>query len=355
MKSNSTILVVDDEEQNFDVIEILLFQEGYTLCFAQSSSNALEFLEQNKVDTILLDVMMPNIDGIELCRQIRANPELCYIPIVMVTALNAKEDLAHCLEAGADDFVSKPVSGIELRARVRSMLRIKHQYDALQESLRLREDMANMIVHDFSNHLVSIALGCDILRNDINQSRKDRQLQLMENSAKQLQSLTESLLMTAKLESGKMFLQLQEVNIGEIIESVLEDFDLLAKHRKVQLIHNVQLVNKLVYLDAKLIRRVLDNLVLNAIKFSPANSQVKLYVEYPESLKVRIAVIDQGRGISDDLKQDIFNKYEVGQVAQGVSQIGLGLAFCKLAVEAHQGKIFIQDNQPQGTVFIVEI
>jgi two-component system, sensor histidine kinase and response regulator len=355
MKSNSTILIVDDEEQNFDVIEILLFKEGYTLHFAQSASDALKFLEKNQVDTILLDVMMADVDGIELCHQIRANPQLCYIPIVMVTALNAKEDLAHCLEAGADDFISKPVSGVELRARVRSMLRIKHQYDALQESLQLREDMANMIVHDFSNHLVSIALGCDILRNDINQSRKDKQLQLMENSANQLVFLTDSLLMAAKLESGKMFLQLQEVQLGETIKLVLEDFHLLAKHRKIQLISDIPLANKLVYLDAKIIRRVLDNLVSNALKFSSANSQIKLCVEYPENLKVRIKVIDQGRGISDDLKLDIFKKYEVGQLAQGVSQMGLGLAFCKLAVEAHQGKIFIQDNQPQGTIFTIEI
>ncbi|MBF2067083.1 MAG: response regulator [Calothrix sp. C42_A2020_038] len=357
MKTDKTILVVDDEEQNFDVVEILLFKEGYNLQFAQSGNDALNFLEKHKVDTVLLDVMMPDVNGIEVCQQIRGNQQLPYIPIVMVTALSTKEDLARCLEAGADDFVSKPVSGVELRAKVNSMLRIKQKYDFLKDSLDLRGDMENMIVHDFSNHLVSIILGCEILRaSDSNQSRKDRQLQLMENSARQLQSLTDSLLMLAKLESGKMLIRPQEVMLREIIESVLEDFDLLATQKKIQILHNLESIHhKIVHLDAHIMRRVLDNLVSNAIKFSPNQAQINIYIEYPEDLQFRIKIIDQGRGINDDLKSKIFSKYEIGQSIQGVSQTGLGLAFCQLAVTAHQGRIWIEDNQPQGTVFTIEI
>ncbi len=355
MKNNPIILVVDDEEQNFDVIEILLFKEGYTLHFAQNGDTALDFIEKNKVDAILLDVMMPEVNGIEVCRRIRANRQLGYIPIVMVTALNTKEDLAQCLEAGADDFISKPVSGVELRARVNSMLRIKHQYDALQNSLQLREDMGNMIFHDFSNHLVSILLGCEILRFGKNESRKEKHLQLMENSAKQLQLLTDSLLIMAKLESDKMVIEPEEVILGDIVESVLEDFSFLAESRKIQIINEVAPLTKKVYIDKQVIRRVLDNLVSNAIKFSPANSLVKLCVEYPDNIQARIKVIDQGKGISDNLKQRIFDKFEIGQVVKGISQTGLGLAFCKLAINAHQGQIFIQDNQPKGTIFTIEL
>lgn len=355
MKSNNTILVIDDEEQNFDVIEILLFREGYTLHFAQSGNAAFSFLEKNKVDAILLDVMMPEMDGIEFCRRIRANHQIDYIPIVVVTALNTKEDLARCLEAGADDFVSKPISGIELRARVKSMLRIKHQHDALRNNLLLREDMVNMMVHDFSNHLVSIILGCEALRDNNNQSRQDKQIQLMENSAKQLQSLTDSLLMMAKLEADKMLIEAENVRLGEIIESALEDFDFLAKSRKIEIINDVPSSDKKVCLDEKVIRRVLDNLISNAIKFSPANSQIKLCVEYPENLQARIKVFDEGQGISDKLKQIIFDKFQVGQVVKGITQTGLGLAFCQLAIHAHHGKIFVQDNQPQGTIFTIEI
>ena len=136
-KQNS-ILVIDDEERIFDVIEGLLMREGYRLSYASSGQDALERIDALQPDVILLDVMMPQMDGIETCQQIKANPNWQHIPIIIVTALTAKEDLARSLNAGADDFISKPINSLELRARVRSMLRIKIQYDALAATLRLR-------------------------------------------------------------------------------------------------------------------------------------------------------------------------------------------------------------------------
>lgn len=133
MDMQPSIFVIDDEPDNFDVIETLLHHEGYRLHYAPSGQRALDRLESVQPDVILLDVMMPEIDGIEVCRRIKAQTRWQAVPIVMVTALTDKEDLARCLEAGADDFVSKPVNGIELAARVRSMLRISQQYQEIQQ------------------------------------------------------------------------------------------------------------------------------------------------------------------------------------------------------------------------------
>ncbi|MGR3276215.1 response regulator [Acaryochloris marina NIES-2412] len=133
-----SILVIDDEERIFDVIEGLLIREGYRLTYAPSGPAAIQQMDALQPDVILLDVMMPQMDGIEACRQIKANPNWKHIPIIIVTALTSKADLARSLEAGADDFISKPINSLELRARVRSMLRIKIQYDALAATLRLR-------------------------------------------------------------------------------------------------------------------------------------------------------------------------------------------------------------------------
>ncbi|MEE3717070.1 EAL domain-containing protein [Tumidithrix elongata RA019] len=130
-----SILVIDDEPENFDVIEALLHNRGYQLHYASGGKEAIASLDAFQPDAILLDVMMPEIDGIEVCKRIKAMPQWQAVPIIMVTALTAKEDLSRCLQAGADDFVSKPVNGLELRARVQSMLRIKQQYDQLQTSL----------------------------------------------------------------------------------------------------------------------------------------------------------------------------------------------------------------------------
>ncbi len=132
------VLLVDDEASIFEVIEGLLYREGYELTYVSSGKEALNRLDEIQPDVILLDVMMPEMDGIETCQRIKSNDRWCHIPIIMVTALSSKEDLARSLDAGADDFVSKPINSIELRARVRSMLRIKLQYDALVASQRLR-------------------------------------------------------------------------------------------------------------------------------------------------------------------------------------------------------------------------
>ena len=126
-----SVLVVDDQPDNFDVIETLLQGEGYHLHYAPSGKRALDRLEYFQPDVILLDVMMPDLDGIEVCRRLKAMPEWQSVPIIMVTALTAKEDLARCLAAGADDFISKPVNRLELQARVRSMFRIRRQQQAL--------------------------------------------------------------------------------------------------------------------------------------------------------------------------------------------------------------------------------
>lgn len=127
----SSILVVDDDPNNFDVIETLLSDQDYQLYYAANGQEAILTLDTFQPDLILLDVMMPDIDGIEVCQRIKAMPQWETIPIIVVTALTAKQDLAQCLTAGADDFISKPVNRLELTARVRSMLRIRHQYQQL--------------------------------------------------------------------------------------------------------------------------------------------------------------------------------------------------------------------------------
>ncbi len=143
--SQFSLLIVDDEPDNFDVIETLLSEQDYQLHYAASGQEAIASLDLFDPDLILLDVMMPGIDGIEICRQIKAMSKWQAVPIIMVTALSSKSDLANCLTAGADDFISKPVNAIELRARVHSMLRIKQQYDNIQNLYHIQENTINLL------------------------------------------------------------------------------------------------------------------------------------------------------------------------------------------------------------------
>ncbi|NEP77227.1 MAG: hybrid sensor histidine kinase/response regulator [Okeania sp. SIO3B3] len=348
-----SILVIDDQPNNFDVIEALLSDQDYELYYAASGEDGIANLETYNPDLILLDVMMPGIDGIEVCRQIKAMSEWQAVPIIMVTALSAKSDLANCINAGADDFISKPVNAIELRARVSSMLRIKHQYDNLQTMLKLREDMVKMVVHDLRNPLTIVLFGLDLLKNpDYPKDKQNIKLNQVYSSAQTLQVLIDDLLNMALLESGQIRLNCTKVDLSSLIESAVSNFKAIAGQKNQSLVSQLpEAFCTKVNIDATLYHRVLDNLISNAIKFSPHKSKIIVSLELLNSGDCRIQVIDSGPGVPEQLQQKIFEKYEVGTIMSGVSQIGLGLAFCKMVVEAHGDQICVKSNQPQGAIF----
>ncbi|TAF07647.1 MAG: hybrid sensor histidine kinase/response regulator [Nostocales cyanobacterium] len=357
MKPFSSILIVDDEPNNFDVIETFLEKENYQLYYAQNGNKAINSLERVKPDLILMDVMMPEIDGLETCRLIKQSDRWHPIPIIMVTALTSKEDLARCLTAGADDFISKPIHGMELRARINSMLRIKHQYDEVQELLQWRQDMVNMMVHDLRNSLTNMILSAHILQYpNLPPEKQQIKVHQIIMAGQELQSMIDSLLLMAKLESSNMVLNYSDVDLHSLCHSIVEQFKEIAKNK------NLQLISELpkpgggnLKVDLGIFRRIIDNLVANAIKFSPVNSKIILRANYLEDGWARIEVADFGLGIQEELREIIFNKYETGKLIKNTSQTGLGLAFCKMAIEAHGGKITLRDNHPQGSIFTVEI
>lgn len=354
MNSQPSILVIDDEPDNFDVVETLLDGENYQLYYAPSGQQALNRLESFQPDLILLDVMMPDLDGIQVCHHIKTDLQWQAVPIIMVTALTDKEDLARCLATGADDFISKPVNGVELRARVHSMLRIKQQYDSMQVLLKLREDMVNMIVHDLRNPLASIILGAEILRfPGLSPKQQQGKIDQILIAGQQLQSLIDSLLLMSKLESGKMVLNYTEVDLCVLCISAIADIEAIAAQKNLTLITELPQPGGMIAVDAVIFRRVLDNLLSNAIKFSPSKSQVTLRGEYLGAGGAKVQVADSGLGVPENLREIIFQKYEIGTLMPEVSQIGLGLAFCKIAIEAHGGIITIGDNYPTGSIFTI--
>jgi len=358
MGNKQVVLVVDDDPVNFDVIEILLFKEGYELYYKDNGAEAIASLAEVDPDIILLDVMMPDMDGIEVCQLLKSAPNWQHIPIIIITALSEKEDLARCLDAGADDFISKPINSTELRARVRSMLRIKSQHDCIQDTIRLREEMMQTIVHDLRNPLIGIMLGCDSLKTVDMSDRAKTRIDQISKTIEQMRFLIDDILTIGRIEAKKLVLNLTKVDITEMAKSVVADFEPLTSSKRIQVLGELPSESAYINGDIHLIRRVIDNLIDNAIKFSPQNSSIILRVEClpknpdrPDLIKIQ--VIDSGIGISAEQKQVIFEKYEVGNIVLGVSQIGLGLSFCKMIVEAHQGAISVTNNQPKGAIFTI--
>jgi two-component system, sensor histidine kinase and response regulator len=358
---STTIFVVDDEDANLEVISLLLSKESYQLHNFSEATSVLHAIEHIMPDIILLDVMMPGIDGIELCHRLKRDPQTRHIPIIMVSALNSKQDLANCLEAGADDFIGKPLNGLELRARVRSLLRIKRQHDDLQrllqlreEALRLREDLSNMVIHDLRNPLANIMLSCQIMRLYQLDQRTVKKVDQIEYSSNRLATMIDSLLITAKLEAGKLLIQPSTIVVAELVKSTIADFQTMADQQSIFLQAELPPESTQVFADLVLLRRVLDNLLSNALKFAPAYSAVVVAVQQ-RSEHCLIEIRDYGSGVSPELRDQIFSKFEIGEHMPKVQQIGLGLAFCKLAIEAHGGQIEVLDNHPQGCIFRITL
>lgn len=364
MSQVGTVLIVDDEQVARELIEGFLYSEGYNLVFAPNGIEVLTHIETINPDVILLDVMMPIIDGFEVCRRLKADERWRHIPIILVTALVNKEDLVTGFAAGANDFLRKPVSELELRARVRSMVRIKQQYDQLEATLRLRENLAQMIVHDVRNPLSAIMGYSELLLvKNAGVTENLTEINEIKKQAHYLDSFLNDLLMLTKVEADQPILNQSWVEMSQIIQQTERTHKIIAESRKIKLVFELPAGSHPVYLDVNMFQRLLDNLISNALKFSPARSTVTVRVEYPEPnneasspLHLRIRVLDEGPGIAPEHYERIFDKFEIVDLKlRGVLQVGLGLAFCKMVAQAHGGCIFVEPNIPAGSIFTVEI
>jgi signal transduction histidine kinase len=366
MTADYTILIVDDEPHAQDVISGFLTQQGYTFAFAANGQEAINYVHQYSPDVILLDVMMPELDGFETCRRLKSNKETQHIPIIIVTALGSKQDLKQGFEAGADDFLSKPVTEVELRARVRSMLRIKQQYDNLKAMSDLREDLARMILHDMRTPL-NVILGYTelYLEDSMTDADRVRFIEDIQAQVYRLDSFLTDMLLMTKMEEGQLLLKRSRVSLDSLVQQVIKDHTTIAQPYNIQLVLEMPNPSPEVWVDINLFQRVLDNLLSNAVKYSPNNGTVKVQITSlprPENStsaapsKVSIKISDEGPGILEEYQERIFEKFEVAKLKdEKVPQIGLGLAFCKMIVEAHDGRIFMQNNTPTGSIFTVEI
>ena len=368
----SKILIVDDEIKNIRLFKGMLMSESYLTFEALSGEKALEMVSGVNPDLILLDVMMPGINGLDVCRKLKRVPETKIIPIVMVTALSENAHRLEALEAGADDFLSKPVDRSELVVRTKSLLRIKSYHDELRarnseiaeqnerlrELQKIKEGLTHMIIHDLNNPLSSLIGTLDlILLKDSALSKKTLgSMDACFDYCRDLKDMILSLLEIHKMEEGKLDLDIEVSDLTELIGDVMQQFDFKARKNKVLLSTNGSKGTHMVAIDRGLIKRVISNLLNNAIRHTPAGGKVEMKTDWLSvDERIRLQVVDTGNGLAPEYHQKVFDKFEqvcLKQQGVRVGSGGLGLAFCKMAVEAHGGKIWVEsEGEGQGSNF----
>ncbi len=293
------ILVVDDSPDNVFLIKTILEEEGYEVSTAENGSSALKRIKQSTFDLILLDLMMPGMDGYEVTKHIRGNAELSFIPILLITAHDSP-NVAHGLDLGADDFIRKPVTVDELLARVRSLLRLKHSIDERDEIARQREDFVSRLTHDLRTPLVAeermMILFLEGALGELSPSMNEA-LTIMARSNSNLLAMVNTLLEVYRFEAGRKTLAFLPVDISQLIKEVASELTPLAEQKNLVIKADIQQAENATKVigDRLELHRLFTNLVGNAIKFTD-NGSVTICLEADSSDcgAITLKIIDTG-------------------------------------------------------------
>lgn len=356
MNAVAKILVVDDEDALRWNMRAFLEDLGFDVIEADRGRLALETCSTEMPDLVLLDISMPEMDGYEVCRRLKADPRLAEAPVIFLSAFLRTEDKIKAFSSGAVDYVTKPFQFEEVEARIRVQLelltqrrQLKAQHEALVSLERQRDAFTHMMAHDMrsplGSALGSLELAQEFLEADLGAART--QLLRAEGSIRKIADMLNEMLELSRLESGSMPLDLVLCDLAQVARQVLEGFESRRGGR-----HFLVCAPEALYLecDAGLVERVLSNLVANALKFTEDTGRIEIRAEKGADC-IQVFVSDDGPGIPPALQGEIFEKFSQASSELKAKGFGLGLAFCRLAVEAHHGSIGVQSQPGSGSTF----
>lgn len=351
-----TILIVDDAVENIDILSGVLSDE-YDIMVALTGEEALGTLEtSDPPDIILLDILMPGIDGFEVCRRLKSNDRFREIPIIFVTAMDEVADEAKGFAVGGVDYITKPISPPIVRARVKAQLELKaaredlkKQNEILKENLRLREDMESIIRHDLKSPLSVVMWVPEVLRIEENLTDKQiKTLNILQQAGNSMLRIINSSINMIKIERGEYVLEPVPVDLLSIARQVTSELNGLLNYKK--LIFEKVLNGRPVrdtdtfILEGEdiLLYSMLANLVKNAIEASPEDKKITISFEDIDRRKIRIHNVGE---ISEDMQVHFFQKYCTSKKKIGT---GLGTYSAKLIAEIHQGEITLEVDKEEG-------
>jgi signal transduction histidine kinase len=361
MPHQDTICVIDDHPDNLDLLEQELADADYRVISATNGEDGLELIRRERPDLLLLDIMMPGLNGHEVCRQLRMQDETSTMPIILVTAKTGTHDEVVGLDSGANDYVNKPINIDTLLARIRTQLRIKHLQDELRRNyesfIRLdhaRQDTISMLTHDLKSPLMTVSASSKLLLEE--QCRTDpesvkRVASLLLKSTQKMQELVEDFLNLARWERTGIALEIEACEVGPIVRDVVDLFDHLLRDRGLRLVLDLPPEPVLVFADPVLLSRIWNNLVSNSIKYNRPDGEVVLSVRAESDDRVRCSVRDTGIGIPADVLPHVYKLFYRPEGKQLIEGTGLGLAVVRAILDSHRSGYTLESKVGEGTEF----
>jgi two-component system, sensor histidine kinase and response regulator len=361
--SDFTVLIVDDVDANVLLLKLLISKAGYKTLTAYNGKDALDIIIKQNPDLVLLDIMMPIMDGHEVARQLKEMPDKAEIPIIFLSALNSTEDIVQGFKLGAADYVSKPFNKDELLTRINHQISLIHakrtissQTEELKRTILGRDKLYSVIAHDLRSPIASIRMVMEVLINGIPKESLDPDMYDLLIMANRLTddsfTLLDNLLKWTKSQTGRLSTVYQDdVDIMNLVRGVVEVLRGVAKLKNIT-ITLTGATTRVARLDIDMAKTALRNLLSNAVKFSYDGSEVEVVIK-EESDKVVIDVIDQGAGISEE-KQKLLFKADTHFTSFGTGNeegSGLGLLLCNEFVKRNGGELWFKSEEGKGSVF----
>lgn len=365
--SEYKLLIVDDVMSNVLLLKVLLTNEKFAIATASNGRQALEQVEKENPDLVLLDVMMPDLSGFEVAQRLKANPATKDIPIIFLTALNSTADIVKGFQAGASDFISKPFNKEELITRVYHQISlvaarriIVSKTEELQRTIAGRDKLYSVIAHDLRSPMGSIKMVLNMLILNLPAEKIGNEMHELLTMANQTTedvfSLLDNLLKWTKSQIGKMTVINQDIDLVEVVESVTEIFNMVAGLKKITIrIHKPER-RMYVNADIDMLKTVARNLLSNAIKFSSEGSEVQVEMKEVGGMAV-VSIMDHGCGISEEGQQKLLHT-DTHFSTFGTNNeegSGLGLLLCQDFVVKNGGKLWFTSQERKGSTFCFSV
>ncbi len=360
--SENKILIVDDVQSNILLLKVILKAEKYQLEVAENGIQCLEKVPEFKPDLILLDVMMPDLNGFEVCERLKANPETASIPVIFLTALNNTSDIVKGFQVGGNDFISKPFNKEELMIRVRHQISlitaqriIESQNDELKRTIAGRDKLYSVIAHDLRSPIGSIKMVLNMMLLSLPEEKIGEEMYDLLNTANQTTeevfSLLDNLLKWTKSLIGRLNVVKQDINVCDTVRGVQQVFTAAAELKDITFNMEVPEVIQCTC-DIDMLKTVMRNFLSNALKFSPEKTAITIRCEEIDGF-AQISVSDQGCGIDDEGKSKLL-KTDTHYSTFGLNNeegSGLGLLLCQDFILKNGGRIWFESEVGVGSTF----